>query len=1023
MALTETWLKDHLDAELAVEGYTIFRQDCIRQKAHVRGRNYGGVALYIRDDIATSAEPVLQYSNGSVDVLGLHLRTANLMLIVLYRQPDNPASGQRSTSREFSQALDKINSTLTELPTPNPDIVLCGDFNLPHLTWTGGMMTMNTGTPAEENLMASRLQELTNEHFMYQQISGPTHRMGNTLDLFFSNNPAFIHSYQCCPTVFSDHHIIEGCTTHNSTSQKRDTFRHPHTSDGPGAAFDSLNFFSEEVDWDGLRHELDSHDWEEDFKDMGPSEMLKCFLEICTKCAVKFVPVRKSTEKKASHIPRDRRILMRRRTKVNKQLTCVTSEARRARLTAESRDIEKKLQASYRSQKADMEHKAVQSIKKNSKYFFSYARKFSKLSSGIGPLIDAANNIVVCPEKMASMLSAQYNSVFSTPKKPLENPCTMFPEENDPTGNFISNVEFSPGDLENAIGKISATAAAGPDRFPAILLKQCRQTLSKPLYLIWRTSLDTGNIPLPLKSANVVPVHKGNSRGMPKNYRPIALTSHLIKVFEKVIRAKLVEYMERFELFNPGQHGFRFGRSCLSQLLAHYDHILELLEKGYNVDVIYLDFAKAFDKVDFGVTLQKLKHLGITGKLGRWIHCFLTPRTQTVLVNDARSTPSSVKSGVPQGSVLGPLLFLMLIGDINQDVAHAFLSSFADDTRIGSKIASPQDNKTLQADLDVVYEWTLVNNMELNADKFECMRYGTNQDLKEGTQYKSNTGSTIQEQDHVKDLGVTMSNDGTFKEHIKHTITTAKDLCSWILRTFNTRDPLPLLTLWKSLVQCKLDYCCQLWSPTEKGDIQDLEMVQRTFLRKLPRLRHLSYWEQLRHLRMYSQERRRERYLIIYVWRMLEAQVPNIPQADGNSHKIQAKWHPRRGRECTIPRVETSAPHRVKKLLYASLPVRGQRLFNSLPIEVRNVTRCSVENFKCILDRYLQTVPDEPQIPGYISQRRADTNSLLDMARMAKAHSNSLVEVPMGQSPIDRGGCAPSIAVAQWCQNTQQGKV
>ena len=172
---------------------------------------------------------------------------------------------------------------------------------------------------------------------------------------------------------------------------------------------------------------------------------------------------------------------------------------------------------------------------------------------------------------------------------------------------------------------------------------------------------------------------------------------------------------------------------------------------------------------------------------------------------------------------------------------------------------------------------------------------------------------------------------------------------------------------------------------------------------------------------MYSQERRRERYLIIYVWRMLEAQVPNIPQADGNSHKIQAKWHPRRGRECTIPRVETSAPHRVKKLLYASLPVWGQRLFNSLPIEVRNVTHCSVENFKCILDRFLQTVPDEPQIPGYISQRRADTNSLLDMARMAKAHSNSLVEVPMGQSPTDRGGCAPSIAVAQWCQNTQQG--
>ena len=227
MALTETWLKDHLDAELAVEGYTIFRQDCIRQKAHVRGRNYGGVALYIRDDIATSAEPVLQYSNGSVDVLGLHLRTANLMLIVLYRQPDNPASGQRSTSREFSQALDKINSTLTELPTPNPDIVLCGDFNLPHLTWTGGMMTMNTGTPAEENLMASRLQELTNEHFMYQQISGPTHRMGNTLDLCFSNNPvsstATSAAQQCSPII-----TLSKAAQHTTLLVKRETLSAIH---------------------------------------------------------------------------------------------------------------------------------------------------------------------------------------------------------------------------------------------------------------------------------------------------------------------------------------------------------------------------------------------------------------------------------------------------------------------------------------------------------------------------------------------------------------------------------------------------------------------------------------------------------------------------------------------------------------------------------------------------------------------------------------------------------------------------
>ena len=128
-------------------------------------------------------------------------------------------------------------------------------------------------------------------------------------------------------------------------------------------------------------------------------------------------------------------------------------------------------------------------------------------------------------------------------------------------------------------------------------------------------------------------------------------------------------YMEENNLFNPGQHGFRLGRSCLSQLIAHYDLITRLLESGRNVDVIYIDFAKAFDKVDYLVTMKKLKGMGISGKLGRWIHAFLTNRKQAVVVNGTKSMPADVKSGVPQGSVLGPLLFLVLIGDIDREVA------------------------------------------------------------------------------------------------------------------------------------------------------------------------------------------------------------------------------------------------------------------------------------------------------------------------------------------------------------------
>ena len=411
------------------------------------------------------------------------------------------------------------------------------------------------------------------------------------------------------------------------------------------------------------------------------------------------------------------------------------------------------------------------------------------------------------------------------------------------------------------------------------------------------------------------------------------------------------------------------------------------------------------------VTMHKLISLGISGKVGRWIYSFLTHRTQQVMVNKSFSKPIEVKSGVPQGSVLGPLIFLILIGDIDKDVNEAFLSSFADDTRIGRQIGSPNDSELLQKDLCAVYNWTHDNNMELNASKFECLRYGTNSDLQQFP-YKSNTGCTIEDRDHLKDLGVTMSRDGTFKKHIKTTVTTGQNQCSWILRTFMTREVLPMLILWKSLVQCKLDYCSQLWSPTRKGDIQDIEMVQNSFLRKLPAIRHMTYWQKLKQLKLYSQERRRERYTIIYIWRMLEGQVPCLNSLDGGA-KVTSIWHIRRGRECKIPCITRHTPRNIQALKHATLPVRGQQLFNILPRDIRNMTDCKVDIFKRRLDKFLSTIPDETQVLGYTAQRRADSNSILHMGKFADAHWPSQVEVFGEADSPSRRGCAYSVAVVQ----------
>ena len=366
--------------------------------------------------------------------------------------------------------------------------------------------------------------------------------------------------------------------------------------------------------------------------------MVYTFLEICINSVRKFIPKRRFTDRKSSKIPRTRRILMRRRTKVIKQLSAVKTDSKMKKLTEETIQIERKLQQSYRQEKSETEHKAVSAITRNSKYFFSYAKKFSTISTALGPLIDMDNKVISCPQKMADMLAEQYNSVFSIPKEKSPSEGIFQCGSHVQNGRYISDIEFSVKDIEEAISDISTTAAAGPDRFPAILLKQCKRQLAKHLFIIWRTSMDSGVIPDIMKTAIIIPVHKGGSRGLANNYRPIALTSHLIKVFEKVLSKSIVAFMEMNNLFNPGQHGFRYGRSCLSQLITHYDHILDLLEQCHNVDVVDVDFAKAFDKVDFMVTMHKLISLGISGKVGKWIYSF---RTQQVIVNKSFSKPRS----------------------------------------------------------------------------------------------------------------------------------------------------------------------------------------------------------------------------------------------------------------------------------------------------------------------------------------------------------------------------------------------
>ena len=409
---------------------------------------------------------------------------------------------------------------------------------------------------------------------------------------------------------------------------------------------------------------------------------------------------------------------------------------------------------------------------------------------------------------------------------------------------------------------------------------------------------------------------------------------------------------------------------------SHWDSILDGLEQGDGVDSVYLDFSKAFDKVETGVLLHKLRDAKVLGKVGCWLGAFLdsATRQQAVVVEGRISGLSPVISGVPQGTVLGPILFLLHIADIARGVSNTSrTSSYVDDTRVSKSIRDvASDCQSLQEDLASVYSWADDVNMVFNSDKFECLRFWPGKTQKPSSEYLSPDGTPIEEKDSLRDLGVQIGTDLNFSTHIQNTVAGANKLIGWALRTFRRRSRLVMMTIWKSLVQTKLDYCSQLWSPSDQAAISKLEGVAKHFTAQVAGLKDMDYWERLQSLHLYSQERRRERYQVIFLWKVLQGLV--------QGYTVTTQHSPRRGRVVEIPAYCRNAPAPVRRAREASLSVKGARLFNILPRDLRDASTGTVDQFKGRLDDWLSNVPDQPTIPG--RQRAAETNSLLDQVKM-----------------------------------------
>ena len=964
--MTESHLKDEIkDSEIKIEGFNLHRCDRIENRQ-------GGVIIYTHESLEINDERTTKFSNGCCELLTLNISSLNTHIICLYRPPN-------TTSEKLSEPIRIVDAYLS---TAEKDkIIFIGDINCPFVSWhkVDGVVypEITPGDTIDNQNQARSILDLAEKHFMMQLITEPT-RDKNILDLLFSNHSDEIEitSIEKVSNIISDHNFIYFNIPSDHKPGETSTKSRPEYLE---TGLSQFQFWSEKCQWEKLKEHLTNTDWDSIINEnTSIDEDIDYVYNTVLKACSTTIP--KKSKSKGNLIPRDRAILMRKRKLWRKKMLTTKKQNRKDEINRKIVDIEVMLIRSHENERLLSEQKVISATKTNTKAFYGYAKKFVNSKSKVGPLLNEFGEKTDDPKEMCKILKEQYEKAFNnkcaipeikispSPDNPNEVSVDDFFSED---GDF-NDINISIEDVISAIKETKINSAPGPDSFPPLLLHKCQKELSTPLRIIMNKSIKTHKIPQKWKEANITCIHKGGDKSKAVNYRPISLTSIIAKLLERIVRWYLVQFLEINNAFPDSQHGFRAGRSTISQLLEHYENIIQALEGKSNIDIVMLDYSKAFDKLNISILLYKLKRLGISGSVGKWLAHFLLERKQRVSVSKHLSQPSDIISGVPQGTILAPVLFLIFIADIAENVTHSTVTSYADDSKVSKIILNLTDGQQLQADLHKLFTWTEENLMSFNVDKFEVLRIGKNDELKNEIKYTTPDGTVLPEKSTVKDLGIVFNNKGDFSDHISVKSTKARGVAGLILRTFITREPAPLMMLFKSLVNPILDYGSIVWSPHKRCEINQIESVQRYFTSKLDGMKDLNYHQRIKQLSIYSSERRRERYDILYSFKILNRTVPNIG--------LQFKVSGRRGRELVPPPVAKNSSAHAKTLRNHTYRARVSRLFNSLPQHLRDIpVGTSLVTIKSLLDRYLATIRDEPLLPGYCTA--AASNSVLHQRR------------------------------------------
>jgi hypothetical protein len=519
-----------------------------------------------------------------------------------------------------------------------------------------------------------------------------------------------------------------------------------------------------------------------------------------------------------------------------------------------------------RLKEADMNDEEARVLRRGkSKAFYSYVNRTLKVKPSIPTLKLSNAQKASEPKEKAEAFSKFFGSVFVDDNG-------IPPNLGNKTDAQLGTVVFTEEEIVKVMKNIKPSFATGPDGINAFFMKKVSNSIAPVLRNIFNLSMETGVVPALWRKALIVPVPKSRKRSQVSEYRPISQTCVASKVMETIVKEAMVGHLAQHHLLTSNQHGFVKGKSTLTQLLLQEQEISNALNGNHVIDVIYFDYRKAFDTVVHSKLLAKLGVYGFTGNLIKWTENFLSDRLQAVVVDDAQSPFERVKSGVPQGSVLGPLWFLIFVNDLPDRVTHSSIRLSADDTKLMSVIKDRDvDQLVLQEDIDAVYNWSIESQLSLAEQKCKSICLSSTH-IAPVAHYTVN-GVPLTGVDEIRDLGVIMTSDCKPSTHITTIVKKAQLRTNLFFRSFVTRDPVFLRNMYCTYIRPMVESNTPVWSPWLLRDIDCAESVQRSYTRRALMGHDLSYTERLARMNLETLELRRLKADMVVVYKIFNGYI------------------------------------------------------------------------------------------------------------------------------------------------------